>query len=276
MRPTKEKSMNRRVLVLLSVLVLLTSGCITIRIDTRINENGSGSKSFVLAFDKSVMSMMESMAEDSGASVDDFWAEVRDGADTIQGATVEDYSDDESEGIKVAVPFDSLEELEALSGSDAFEGADVVTISQDGDTTTLKAVVSLGDITSGLDESAGEGLEDFDLGDIEFEYSYALDVEGDILDYAPEEFAKVEGSKVTWDLTKANADTVELMLKWEPGGGFDPRFLLLALAAVGGLALVVIGVALTIRGKQTEARHEKADRKAQRVPSDKPNWKGTR
>jgi hypothetical protein len=251
MRPTKEKSMNRRVLVLLSVLVLLTSGCITIRIDTRINENGSGSKSFVLAFDKSVMSMMESMAEDSGASVDDFWAEVRDGADTIQGATVEDYSDDESEGIKVAVPFDSLEELEALSGSDAFEGADVVTISQDGDTTTLKAVVSLGDITSGLDESAGEGLEDFDLGDIEFEYSYALDVEGDILDYAPEEFAKVEGSKVTWDLTKANADTVELMLKWEPGGGFDPRFLLLALAAVGGLALVVIGVALTIRGKQT-------------------------
>jgi hypothetical protein len=243
--------MNRRVLVLLFALALLISGCITIRIETRINEDGSGTKSFVLAFDKSVMSMMASMAEDSGSSVADFWAEVRDGADTIQGATVEEYSDDEAEGIKVTVPFDSLEELEALSGGDAFEGADVVTVSQDGDTTTLRAVVSLGDITSGLDESAGEGLEDFDLGDIEFEYSYALEVQGEILEYAPEEFAEIDGSKVTWDLTKANADTVELMLKWEPGGGFDPLFLVLALVAVGGLALVVVGVALTIRGKQT-------------------------
>jgi hypothetical protein len=242
--------MNRRGLVLLLVLALATSGCITIRIETKINENGSGTKSFVLAFDKSVMSMMESMAEDSGASVDDFWAEVRNSADTIQGATVEEYSDDASEGIKVTVPFDSLKELEALSGSDAFEGADTVTISQDGDTTTLKAVVSLGDITSGLEESAGEGLDDFDLGDIEFEYSYALEVEGDILEYAPEEFGEVEGGKVTWDLTKANADSVELVLKWEPGGGFDPLFLLLALVAVGGLALIVIGVALTLRGKQ--------------------------
>jgi hypothetical protein len=43
------------------------------------------------------------MAEESGASAGDLWDTARVGAESIQGATVEDYSDDESEGIKVSV-----------------------------------------------------------------------------------------------------------------------------------------------------------------------------
>jgi hypothetical protein len=247
---TKEQLVKKRILIAVLLSALLTSGCITIRIETKINKDGSGTKSFVLALDKSVMGMMESMTEESGASTDDIWAAATEGAGSINGATVEEFSDDDSEGIKVSVPFGSLEELEALSGSDAFEGMDTVKVSRDGDITTLNATVSVGDVTSGLGEAGGESLEGFDMGDIDLEYSYAIEIEGNIIEYAPKEIATVDGSKVTWDLTSASTDTVELMLKWEPGGGLDPLLIVLIAAALGGLILVAAGIFLTVRSKE--------------------------
>lgn len=241
--------MKIRVLALVSLLALTASGCITIRMETEIEQDGSGTKSVVLALDKSIMSMMESMAQEAGTSTEDIWATAREGAATIEGATVEQYSDDEAEGIQITVPFGSLDELEALSSSDTFQRADTVTVSQNGDTTTLNAIVNVGDITSGLDEVGGQELEGFDLGEIEIKYTYAVEVEGDILEYSPKDIATVEGSKVTWDLTRASADSVELMLKWEPGGGLDLLIILLIVVAFGGLVLVVAGVVLTARGR---------------------------
>jgi hypothetical protein len=242
--------MKKRALVLIALMVILASGCITIRMETKINQDGSGTKSFILALDKSMMSMIESMAEESGAATEDIWESARAGASSIQGATVEDFSDDESEGIKVTVPFGSLEELVALSSSDAFEGADIISVKKDGDITTLNATITVGDITSELDQASDQSLEGFDLGDIELEYSYAVEVEGNILEYAPKNYASIEGNKVTWDLTQSQADTVELMLKWEPSGGSSIVVILLALGAIGGLALVVIGVILSLRSQK--------------------------
>ncbi len=241
--------MKIRVLALMSLLALTASGCITIRMETKIEQDGSGTKSVVLALDKSIMSMMESMAQEAGTSTEDIWATAREGAATIEGATVEQYGDDEAEGIQITVPFGSLDELEALSSSDTFQGADTVTVSQDGDTTTLNAIVNVRDITSGLDEAGGKELEGFDLGEIEIKYTYAVEVEGDILEYSPKDIATVEGSKVTWDLTRVSADSVELMLKWEPGGGLDLLVILIIAVALGGLVLVVAGVVLTVRGR---------------------------
>jgi hypothetical protein len=154
------------------------------------------------------------------------------------------------EGIEIVVPFDNLDELEALSSSDAFEGADVVSVKRDGDTTTLNATVTVGDVESNLGEAGGESLEGFDLGEINLEYSYSVEVEGDILDYAPTEFATIENNKVTWDLTRASADTVDLMIRWKPGGGLDVTFLLLIVIAIGGVALVAIGILLSLRSRR--------------------------
>lgn len=239
--------MKRPSFVLLGLMCILISGCVTLRLDTKIDADGGGTKSLVLAFDESVMSMMESMAEESGTPVGDIWEMARVSAGSINGATVKDYKDEEMEGIEIVVPFDNLDELEALSSSDAFEGADVVSVERDGDTTTLNATVTVGDVESNLGEAGGESLEGFDLGEINLEYSYSVEVEGDILDYAPTEFATVENNKVTWDLTRASADTVELMIRWKPGGGLDVTFLLLIVIAIGGVALVVIGILLSLR-----------------------------
>jgi hypothetical protein len=225
--------MIRRVLILVMLSALLTGGCVTIRMETKIKKDGSGTKSFVLAFNKSVMSMMESMADESGAGIDDIWATASEGAAAIPGATVKQFSDDESEGINVSVPFGSLEELEALSSNDTFEGTDSVSVSRDGDVTTMVATVNVGKVTSGFDEAGGQGLEGFDMGEFDFEYSYAVEVEGEILEYSPQDIATIDGSKVTWDLTRAISDTVALTLKWEPGGGLDLVYILLVAAAVG-------------------------------------------
>jgi hypothetical protein len=246
--------MKKRVF-LISLLAVLLSGCITLRIETKINEDGSGKKSFVMAFDKSVISMIESMGEDSGMSTEDIWAEARDGASAIEGAKVEEYKDDKSEGIKIIVPFDDLAELQALSQSDLFQGADVVSVSEDGDTRTLKAVVSVGDVASGLGEAGGEDLEGIDPGDIEIEYSYTVDVEGKILEYSHKEIAEVEGSKITWDLVKAGStDELELMVKWKPGkesGGMLP-YLLIAIVVIAG-GMIVLGIVMSLRKPKEQA-----------------------
>jgi hypothetical protein len=110
--------------------------------------------------------------------------------------------------------------------------------------------VSVGDVTSRLGEAGGESLEGFDMGDIDLEYSYAIEIEGNIIEYAPKEIATVDGSKVTWDLTSASTDTVELMLKWEPGGGLNPLLIVLIATALGGLILVAAGIFLTVRSKE--------------------------
>ena len=252
--------MKKRALVIISLCVILLSSCITIRVENKINADGSGEKSVLLALDKSMMSMFESMAAESGESMDDIWAEARTGAEAIEGAKVEDYSDDDVEGIKMIVPFDSLDELQALSQSETFEGIDTITVSEDGDTKTLKAQVDVGELTSGLGEAGGAELEGFDLGDIELEYTYAVEVEGKILDHSPKDIAEVKGGKVTWDLVQSNSQTVELMVKWSPGGGgINISTILLIVIVAGGLVLVAVGVFLALRGRRSPDQFDSPD-----------------
>lgn len=242
--------MRKQTSVLIVLISLLVSGCVSVRVETKIKKDGSGTKAFVLALDNSVMSMLESMAQEAGASTDDIWEAARAGAESIKGAEVQEYRDDESQGIKITVPFGDLTELQALSSSDAFSGSDVVTVSQNGDVTTLKASVRSGDLASGFDEAGGQGLQGFDLGDIEFEYAYIIEVEGKILEYSPQGNAEIQGSKVTWDLTQSTGDATELMIKWEPSGGPDMGVILLVAIALGGAALILFGAILTLRGKR--------------------------
>jgi hypothetical protein len=241
---------KKRTLLLIPLLALLLSGCITLRLETKINKDDSGEKAFIFALDKSVMSMMESMAEESGAEMDDIWAEARESASDIEGAKVEDYETDDVQGIKIIVPFDDLKELEALSNNQAFEGTDSVSISQEGDARVLEATVQIGDITSGLGEAGAGELGDFDPADLDIEYVYVIDVQGDVLEYSPQDIAEIEESKVTWDLGRASGDTVTLRIKWEPGGGLNIMTLLLIALAGGAVVLVIVGVIVTMRGKR--------------------------
>ena len=230
--------MKRSASILILLLATLLSGCITIRMETRINKDGSGTKSSVLALDKSVLSMLESVAQEANAPIDDYWTSVRDGAGSIKGAKVEPYSDDQAKGIKIITPFENLVELEALSSGDALKGPDIVVVSQEGDITTLRASLNVGDLVSGFEGYADQIVEDL-WSEIELEYTYAIEVEGKILDYAPHDSASVHGGRVTWNLSQAGADSIDLMVRWVPGGRSDAPAILLTVVACGGLALLI-------------------------------------
>jgi hypothetical protein len=242
--------MKTRIPILIFSMSLLLSSCITIRAETIIKEDGSGTKSFLLALDKSATSMMQSLAQETGTDSDDLWDAVRASAHGINNATIENYKDDRVEGIKVTIPFDNLEELQALSGSDAFEGTDQVTVNQDGDITTLKATVNTSDLAAGLEETGGQSLEDFDLGDVEWEYTYAVEIEGEVLSYSPPDNAQVNGNRVIWDLTQISDDGTELTLRWKPANGTNVVVIFLTAAALGGFILAGSGVIIMQRGRR--------------------------
>jgi hypothetical protein len=239
--------MNGRVVVLFVMLITLISGCITVHIETKIEKDGSGTRSFVLALDRSVISMLEGAAQEAGLPMNDIWSTVRTDAQSIEGAKVEDYSDDTVRGIKVTFLFDSLEELQALSSEEGVEGADTVSVSQDGDVKILSATVNVGEVAAALTEVGDQNLEGFEFGEFDLQFTYAVKVEGKILDYSPQDLAVVEGSRVTWDLSQIDADAVALTIQWDSGGGFGPPILLLAVAVLAALTLIAFGVILIRR-----------------------------
>jgi hypothetical protein len=105
--------------------------------------------------------------------------------------------------------------------------------------------------SAGLSEADAESFEGFDLGDIDIEFTYAVDVDGKILEYGPQENAQRAGNKVTWDLTQAGADTFNLMIRWEPSGGPSTTTLLLIAAVVIGLAVALVGLVLIVRDRRS-------------------------
>ena len=244
--------MNKRVFILVSLLTLLLSGCMTVRIETKIKADGSGTKAFVLALDKDTISMVESMSGEEMSS-DDLVEGARETLDLAPGDKVEAYSDGDSEGARVIFSFKNLAELEALS-DEMFEGTETVTISEQGDTVTLRATLSTEDFASELGEAGGQDLQGMDLGDVDFEYTYSVDIEGKILEHSPTDIAKVKGGKVTWDLTQVSTESVDFMVKWEPGSSeSDMLMILLIVIALGGVGLVVVGVLMTVFRKEPPA-----------------------
>jgi hypothetical protein len=241
--------MKKRTFVLISLFTLLLSGCITMRVETKIKKGGSGSHTVLVAFDKSAMEALGGVSSEDVGS-EEFVAQAQAQVSHIPGAKVEEYKTDELEGVKVSVPFKSFEELERISTKGGLiELFDTVAISHEGDTTTLQ-----GSFSTLAPTDLGEGLEGFDVENMDLEemgveVTYSIEVEGQILSYAPKHNATVKGGKVTWDLVKANPDETALMVKWGPGGGTDMTVVLLAVVAMGGVTLAAVGGLLMIRDR---------------------------
>jgi hypothetical protein len=246
--------MKGRLLVLLVTLTTLIGGCVTVRVETKIEKDGSGTRSFVLALDKSAISMLEGVAQEAGVPMDDIWGTVRADAQAIEGAQVEDYEEDYVQGIRVTLPFASVEELEALSSTEGVEGVDAVAVSQDSDVMTLSATVNVGEVAAALAEVGDQNLEGVEFGEIDLHFTYAVEVAGRILEYAPLDKAVVEDSRVTWDLSGIDAAAVELMIQWDSSGASSPPTFLLLIAILITLALAAWGAILVRRGKHRPAR----------------------
>jgi hypothetical protein len=238
---------KRLFLVTMLVAALFLSGCITLKIETDIRPDGSGTKSQIIAVDiEAVEGFAQSMGvtpepgAEEGNPMEDSFKELEQKAATVPGATVEEYKDPATgrEGIKATAPFANLDELVALSSTELFGNVDAVSFQQSGNSTTMNVAVSTSNVSEEASESAGEGGEEATpspeekamqqqmLQMMNIEFTYSVIVPGVVVTYNPQDSATVEGSKITWDLSQAlletEADSVDLMVQWEGGSAPPP------------------------------------------------------
>jgi hypothetical protein len=235
-------------LVTTLVAALFLAGCITVKIENDIRPDESGTKSQIIAVD---MEAIEGFAQSMGVTpepgaeeenpLEDSFEELEQEAATVPGATVEEYKDPVTgrEGVKVTAPFANLDELVALSSTELFGNVDTISFQQSDSSTVMTIIVSTGDLSEEVSESAGEGgegeatpspeekaMQQQMLQMMNIELIYSVIVPGAIAEYDPKDSATLEGNKITWDLSQAlletEADSVALMVQWESGGAPPP------------------------------------------------------
>jgi hypothetical protein len=231
--------MKRKLLLAIIVAsALLLAGCVTIRIETRLNPDLSGEKSMIIAMDDSTLEMMKSAATPGagGAQETDPFASVKEDTKGLPpNARVEDFHDDfnKQTGVKVIIPFANLDELVALSKTGHFSSTDKVEIQRSGDTVTMRITMNQEQLTSEMGSAASGGgaaagptpAATLDpamakqMADM-FTFMYSIAPAGEIVSYSPQEGSKFDAATnaVTWrlDLTAQKFPAYEIT--WKPGG----------------------------------------------------------
>jgi hypothetical protein len=222
--------------------VLMLTGCITIDIQNIINADGSGEKIMITAFDTDTYEMMmvtpeAGEGEEEPMQPEDPFEELMTACEEDPRATCERYEDPEREltGVRVSVPFDSLDDLIALSDSPTVGGVDEISFEQAGDATTMRIVVNTEAVGGEVAEGAeGEEIEAtpevqatltpeeeeqmrqmLEMMDINF--FYRVTAPAPITDYEPTENATYDEAEntLTWKLDLlVEEPSQELMVTW--------------------------------------------------------------
>jgi len=210
--------------------VLLLSGCVTIRTEMVVNPDLSGSRSVILAMDKSMMDMMASQGEAGGEPQDPF-ADIQGEFQNVPGATVEPYIDPTGakEGVKITIPFKDLNELATQKFSEGDDGLDTVTWSNEGNVYTLEFAVNTSEIASAGSQDGDDDTETMTpeeqamqtqmMASMGMEVSYSIALPGKIVDYSPKDGAtyNAANNSIVWMLDLAKSQAGNIMVKWDNG-----------------------------------------------------------
>ncbi len=221
-------------IVLLGTALLLT-GCITIEIQNIINADGSGEKVMITAMDRDTYDMMMSSTPAEGEEVQDPFADIWEQCEQVPEATCEEYIDEDAElvGVRVSLPFDSLDELLALSENPMVDGSDEISFEQSGGATTMHIIVHTQNVGSEVAGSSGEmevtpepqatltpeeqeQMEQL-LKMMDIKFYYRVAAPAPVSDYGPQENAEYdeESNVVTWEIDLLSEEpTQELWLTW--------------------------------------------------------------
>ena len=170
------------VVVLGTVLMLLASGCYRSDLTVKVNDDGSGTYTEIVAINpKAIAQLSKSFGDASGASGSETCQQMRDGAkqnqaDLPSGAKVEDYTDGDFCGIKITASFaagdNPMEQLSAVlsglqsdSSTESGLGFDSFALAKDGTAWTFSANPSAGSGgTTGADASSSAIAKQFVQG----------------------------------------------------------------------------------------------------------------
>jgi hypothetical protein len=234
------RSKSRFALGLIAIVVVgavLLSGCLTIRSETVIQSDGSGSRTIVMAIDKSMMALAQQGAQGSGtptANSQDPFADIKTSAGKISGATVDKYTDASgNEGVKVTIPFKTLDDLKTQQFGDKGQSMDKITYTKSGSVVTLNVVINSDQVTSGAANASGSGTSGASpsatkspeekamakqmVAAMGIDFSYALALPGKILDWQPKNIATYDPAtnKILWTLDLTADKQPDIMVKWD-------------------------------------------------------------
>ncbi len=240
----------RNKILLLAALVgtLVLAGCITMSVSTEIKADGSGSKSMIVAMDDSILAMAESFGTPTRTprpgttppvavttTPFDPFADLSKQATKIPNATVQEYHKNKQTGVKIILPFKTLDELVALSKIELYDNFDSIKIERSDDLVTMRIQIKTQDVgqavsTGGMPTRAPSGAavtptrsaaatprptlspDELKMLQSMLEMSYSVTAPGKIVKYEPAT-AEVEGNTITWALGISQSPQ-ELMVQW--------------------------------------------------------------
>jgi hypothetical protein len=214
---------------------LLLTGCVTIRIETKVNPDLSGEKSMLIAMDDSFLDMAKAtVTPGAGEEAADPFAEFKKGAENLPpNVRVEDFHDDfnKQTGVKIIASFANLDELVTLSETGYFSSTDKVEVQRSGDAVTVRMTMNKKGLTDEMGTAAGgggAGATPEATPDPEmvkqmanmFEFTYSVAPAGEIVSYSPQEGSKFDAATntVSWRFDFAAQEAPAYEITWKPGG----------------------------------------------------------
>ena len=224
-----------RLTVLLSLIALVTTACLRFEVAFTVNEDGSGTVRYQMAFYEELMIW--------GGEDLDLTEEL---GDLPPGAEVQEYSEDGYTGVVVTVPIDDFSDMEkvqaALGGvsetTDIEAGlGDELSISKDEDGAwQFSMLIPSPDEGIGMEgiEEGMEGLAGMLLEDAWFRVRIKLP--GEVTEHNAD---RIEDGELAWELDFRATEERELMARSAPSGGPPIVPIVAGIAGVAVLAAFV-------------------------------------
>jgi hypothetical protein len=217
-----------RVLILALIAAVCLTGCVTLRSETTIHKNGSGTFRLTMAMDQQV----SNLAGDQEAQA---FEGVKAALEGPPGSEVRPYLDPITgrRGVEFVVPFGSLNELGPQPDSSSDQPQPyTVSATTEGTVTTLNVQLNAPELAV-LATRNGSGyppITEQDRGLMSVaqaiagvDISYALALPGRILDWSPQAGATYDPAKneLSWNI-RPNAEGYNIMVQWDNAAAPEP------------------------------------------------------
>lgn len=216
------------IMAIMSMLLLVLTGCMDINYEVALNKDGSADLTLIYGFEKEIL-------EQYGTSSDEMSADMKEEAEK-DGYTVENYSDDKLEGIKITKHFDKAEDVVM---SELFEGEmdltsekknEGIKIEKKGNKTVYSQNDEI-DLTSGGEES------EFDYSSmVKFKYVVKLPVKAGKNNATS---VSKDGKTLTWELKFGEVNKIEFESE---GSSSSLKTILIVAGCVVVLAVIAVVV----------------------------------
>jgi hypothetical protein len=253
------------VALLLGGLALLLAGCFRIEVGIRVNDDGSGALSMLMALDVEAFEQLGGGSELGGLDLGENPFADFDESDLPPGASVEEYEEDGFSGVRLTVPFeadddiastiddllastgDGDDDITSLAGGDA--AFEEFTLRRDGEGWLFDATVGALNDSESDDAGAallGEGLLELLFADASFSVRMALP--GEVIDHNADE---VDGDELVWNLDLFEDEPRQLRARTGAASGDSNSNTTVIIVVVALLAVAAVATLIVLRARSS-------------------------